>query len=77
MRDRKSLNITLVVYFIIFYAIWALIELFFVPMTGLDKNPLLLSIIKEGVIKCIVWLVPAIILSRKYNELMYVKKDAL
>ena len=77
MRDRKSLNITLVVYFIIFYAIWALIELVFVPMTGLDKNPLLSSIIKEGVIKCIVWLIPAIILSRKYNELMYVKKDTI
>ena len=77
MRDRKSLNITLVVYFIIFYAIWALIELVFVPMTGLDKNPLLSSIIKEGVIKRIVWLIPAIILSRKYNELMYVKKDTI
>lgn len=75
MRDRKSLNITLVVYFIIFYAIWALIELVFVPMTGLDKNPLMYSIIKCGIIKCVVWVVPAIMLTRYFNELMFAKKD--
>ena len=77
MRDRKSLNITLVVYFIIFYAIWALIDLVFVPMTGLDKNPLLSSIIKEGVIKCIVWIIPAIMLTRHYDEFMFAKKDTI
>lgn len=75
MRDRKSLNKTLVVYFIILYAIWALVEFVFVPMTGLDKNPLMYSIIKCGIIKCIVWLVPAIMLTRYFNELMFVKKD--
>lgn len=77
MRDRKSLNKTLVVYFIIFYAIWALVELVFVPVTGLDKNPLMYSIIKCGIIKSIIWIIPAIMLTRYYNELMFAKKDTI
>ena len=72
MRDRKTLNRTLIVYFIIFYIIWALVEFVFVPVTGLDKNPLMYSLIICGIFKCIVWLVPAIMLRTMQSKVIII-----
>jgi len=72
MLKDKKLTITLVIYSVAFYAVWAvrtlLLDLF------KDMNPVAGEFLKE-IIKFSVWFVPAWILIKKYNNFMYIKRE--
>lgn len=69
-----SLKIVLAIYFVIFYAVWAIFELVFIPLIddGIN-NEILSSLLKDCVIKNLVWTVPAVLLVRHFSADMRFK----
>ena len=74
MAENKKLKLTLVVYTIIFYGIWAVRTLLFDPFSEL--NPAVGQLLRE-ILKFCVWFVPAWILIGKYNKFMHIKRNEL
>ena len=68
---RKKLTIT--IYIIVFYAVWAVRTILFSDLFS-ELNPITARIFKE-VIKTLIWFVPAWILIGKYNDSMFVKRE--
>lgn len=77
MIKNKKLNISQIVYCLILFLVWAVLE--FVLMTKIETSLSVQSaeIIKEILLKILIWFVPALILFRFYNQFMYVKKDEI
>lgn len=74
MIKNKKLTITLVVYCILFYGFWTVFELLIknqlLALTG--NNGVLTQFIRSGIIKNLVWTVPAMILVKKFEGDMYI-----
>lgn len=77
MIKNKKLNISQIVYCLILFLVWAVLEL--VLMTKIENGLSVQSaeIIKEILLKISIWFVPALIFHRLYNQFMYVKKDEI
>lgn len=83
MRNKR---IALTVYTIVFYTLWAIFE-FAVKdkLNSLIPNEMICQFVKSGVIKNLVWTLPAILLVRRFQseafvslkEMFTVKTDAL
>ena len=69
----KEKTCTLIVYVIIFYAVWSVWEFVFKPMIddSMD-NQYIAQLIKSGVIKNLVWTVPAILLVRHFSSEVHI-----
>lgn len=71
---KKSLKLVLAIYFVIFYAVWAVYELVGIPMIDdIIKNEILSSVLKDCVIKNLVWTVPAALLVHHFSSDMRFK----
>ncbi len=73
--DKKGFSIfkVLVIFYIIFYAIWAFYEIIFCSfLANSIDNKLVLHIVKDAFIKNLVWTVPAFILIYCYEKDMFV-----
>ena len=74
MIRNKKLIVTLVIYCILFYGFWAVLELLIknqlLALTG--NNDIVMEFIRSGIIKNLVWTVPAIILVKKFESDMYI-----
>ena len=74
MIKNKKLIVTLVIYCILFYGFWAVLELLIknqlLALTG--NNDIVMEFIRSGIIKNLVWTVPAIILVKKFESDMYI-----
>ena len=70
MIKNKKLIVTLVIYCILFYGFWAVLELLIknqlLALTG--NNDIVMEFIRSGIIKNLVWTVPAIILVKKFES---------
>jgi hypothetical protein len=66
---KTSLKLVLAIYFVIFYAVWAVYELIGIPMIDdVIKNEILSSILKDCVIKNLVWTVSAMLLIHHFSS---------
>lgn len=74
MKDKK-LKLVLITSCSALYLIWTLIEVFIVPKMELQLSSEVVEIIKEVVIKIVVWFIPSMALSIHFNKFMYVKKQ--
>lgn len=61
--EKKTLTPMLAIYFIVFYIAWASSE-FILSI----ENPILYTIVREVVLKNIIWTLPAFLLLRKYQN---------
>lgn len=68
----------MIVYIILFYAVWAAFEL--IAKNILDsmiKNAVLCSFIKSGIIKNFIWTLPAILLIQHFESEVYITLDEM
>ncbi|MGN1411847.1 MAG: lysostaphin resistance A-like protein [Oscillospiraceae bacterium] len=65
MKD-KNLTKTLILYFILFYIAWAGSE-FLLSIISIE-NPILYTIIREGILKNLIWTLPAFLLIKTYHD---------
>jgi hypothetical protein len=74
MVKNKKLLFTLVIYFILFYTAWAgfgwLIANHFFDWTG--NNEIVIQIIRAGIVKNLVWTLPAFILIKHFEKDCYI-----
>lgn len=64
--ERVPLRV-LALYFVLFYAVWAAAELVLVPhLEGL--SPVAFALVRDVGLKCLVWLLPALLLLRRYER---------
>lgn len=72
MSENKKNNYvpipTLIIYSIIFYSLWAAFHFFIDPVLQQLPSKALSEFIGEGIIKNLIWTLPAILLIRKYND---------
>ena len=71
MRANSKPGIVLVMYTIILYSFWSLLELYLKTIIGIDEFT------KEVYIKCVVWLVPAILIHFNFSDDMFIKKEEM
>ena len=74
MVKNKKLIITLVIYCIVFYGAWAVFELLIKNqlLALTNNNDVVMQFIRSGIIKNLVWTVPAIVLVKKFESDMYI-----
>lgn len=66
----------LAAYSICFYAIWAIYEFLVRPLVDGIGNEIISTLIKDGLIKCSIWVIPSLILIHKNEpQLKYSLKD--
>ena len=71
MRANSKPGTALVMYTIILYSFWSLLELYLKTKIGIDEFT------KEVYIKCVVWLVPAILIHFNFSDDMFIKKEEM
>ena len=72
-RQRLKLPV-LVIYALIFYGIWSLFELFIKgAVSAAIENELIAQFIKSGIIKNLVWTLPAVFLIRFFEDDSYLR----
>lgn len=72
MTNKKKMKV-LIIYSIIFYALWAVMELIF--KNAIDnalKNEVITEFLKEVVIKNLLWTIPAIALIKYFKDDVYI-----
>ena len=73
MTDKNKKNTALIIYIILFYAVWTLYTFYADgPVGDSIKNAAVEQIVKEGIIKNLVWTLPAMLLVHNfyYDELL-------
>lgn len=77
-KEKKIPLRQIIVYCVIFYAIWTMFELVIKPyISERIQNEYLLTFIKSGLIKNIIWTLPAWLLLVRYQEYAYIKPKAI
>ncbi len=71
MITKSKLCTIFAIYTIILYSSWSLLELYLKTTIGIDEFT------KEVYIKCMLWLIPAILLHFKLSDNMYIKKEEM
>ena len=74
MTDKNKKNIALIIYIILFYAVWTLYTFYADgPVGDSIKNAAVEQIVKEGIIKNLVWTLPAMLLVHHFSSDVYIK----
>ena len=77
-RERIPFPAVLVIYSILFYVAWTLFEFVGKPyLAGLGLDPVVEQLIKSGVVKNLVWTLPALLLIKKYEYRMQIPLKTL
>ncbi len=70
---KRNKKIALIIYTVIFYSIWAAFELVVKDVLNLAiKNEVLCQLVKSGIIKNLVWTLPAIVLIRRFESDVFI-----
>ena len=67
VKNNKKLTIVLIIYSVIFYAVWALYELFIAPDLKRALGSDVFNVIDSAGIKPLLWTLPALLLVKKHN----------
>ena len=71
LKTNSKPGTVFVIYTIILYSFWSLLELYLKTRIGINEFT------KEVYIKCVIWLIPAILIYFKFNDSMFVKKEKM
>lgn len=71
MRKKSNLCAAFIVYVIILYSLWSLLELYLKTKFGVSEFT------KEVYIKIILWLIPALLLHYHFSSDMFIKKEEM
>lgn len=71
MKTNSKPRTILIIYTIILYSLWSLLELYLRTVIGIDEFT------KEVYIKCVVLLVPAILIHFNFSNDMFIKKEEM
>jgi len=70
---KQKKKLALIIYTVIFYAVWTAFELIVKDRLNLAiKNEILCQLVKSGIIKNLVWTLPAIALIRQFKSEVYI-----
>lgn len=75
MLKNKKLTVTLAVYAVIFYIVWAVYGLVFSRYIDSAMSETAADLLKEGVIKTLLWALPALLLMKKNRDSLFIKED--
>lgn len=75
MKERNKMRTAVTVYAAVLYLIWALVEIVLSPRLKSMMQPFTASIIIEAVLKTLIWIIPSVMLARRFDGEMYIKKD--
>ncbi|MDE7295437.1 MAG: CPBP family intramembrane metalloprotease [Oscillospiraceae bacterium] len=67
----KNLRTAFIIYAIILYGFWSLLELYLKPKLGVNEFT------KEVYFKLVLWLIPAVLIHSHFNSYMFIKKDEM
>ncbi len=76
MKEKVFKNMN-AVYCMALFTIWTVLEIFLVPKMKLYMADETVDILKETVIKIIIWFIPSVFLIIHFNNFLYIKKDKL
>ncbi len=77
-KKQKGVPVgVLAVYLLLLFAAWTAYHLLVAPQTEKIPNELLSSLLNDGVLKNLIWTLPAVLLIRKYGGLLAVKPGEL
>lgn len=71
MRINSKLRAAFIIYAVILYGVWSLLELYLKAKFGMD------DFTKEAYVKAALWLIPAILLHFHFSGDMFVKKEEI
>lgn len=71
MKTNSKLRTSLIIYAMILYGLWSLLELHLKTQIGIDEFT------KEVYIKLVFWLLPAIMIHFRFSDNMFVKKEEM
>lgn len=81
MTKTKNIAITLVIYYVVLFTVWLCVEwafhLKFISTSDPVNYWLIQSGIKEGVLKIVIWLIPAILLIRAYKSRLFLSLEEM
>lgn len=71
MRTNAKLRTALIIYAVILYGLWSLLELYLKTQIGIGEFT------KEVYIKLILWLLPAMVIHFRFSDNMFIKKEEM
>lgn len=71
MKKISKLRTSLIIYAMILYGLWSLLELYLKTQIGIDEFT------KEVYIKLVLWLLPAIVIHFRFSDNMFIKKEEM
>ena len=71
MKTNSKLRTSLIIYAMILYGLWSLLELYLKNQIGIDEFT------KEVYIKIVFWLLPAIVIHFRFSDNMFIKKEEM
>lgn len=71
MKTNSKLRTSLIIYAMILYGLWSLLELYLKTQIGIDEFT------KEVYIKLVFWLLPAIVIHFRFSDNMFIKKEEM
>ncbi|GFI04649.1 CPBP family intramembrane glutamic endopeptidase [Lachnospiraceae bacterium 64-25] len=71
MKTNSKPRTILIIYTIILYSLWSLLELYLRTVIGIDEFT------KEVYIKSALWLIPAILIHLNFSDHMFIKKEEM
>lgn len=71
MKTNSKLRTALIIYALILYGLWSLLELYLKHQIGIDEFT------KEVYIKLVLWLLPAIVIHFCFSDDMFIKKEEM
>ena len=71
MKKNSKLRTSLIIYAMILYGLWSLLELYLKNQIGIDEFT------KEVYIKLVFWLLPAIVIHFRFSDNMFIKKEEM
>ena len=71
MKTNSKLRTSLIIYAMILYGLWSLLELYLKTQSGIDEFT------KEVYIKIVFWLLPAIVIHFRFSDNMFIKKEEM
>lgn len=77
MTKEPKISMVIILYCLILYFIWFVLEIFIVSKIELQEISFIIDVIKEILLKIILWFIPALLLIRHFDEYMYIKKGEI
>lgn len=77
MAENKTITKTKIIYIILFYLAWTVAQMIISPALHQITGNILFQILFDGVLKNLIWTVPALVLIKKSDQSLLIKPEQL